>query len=187
MNKKILVLGLVGLFISCVSIPSSRMESNMSSFKKEGMITGTLSLQDKRILSEYTLDYVQIESGTDKNKFVDIINTKKTNFVYNTGEIKFGYSSGDFKVDGKDVYLFNIVQPAGKYRIYQLKTFHNSTSQLYQYTKIMPMDVTFEIEEGKIKYLGEIIIQLKEQNVKLINNIERDRIKFIEKNSNIIF
>ena len=187
MKKILLLLSISNLVVSCVSIPSSRMEKKMSSFKKEGMIAGTLSLEDKRSLSKYTLRFVQIQSGVEKNKFVDVFNTKKTNFAYNVGEIKFGYSEGDFKENGNDVYLFNIIKPSGKYRIFELETFHNSGSQLSQYSKRMPMDITFEIVEGEIKYLGEINISLKDQNVKLINNFKRDRMKFTEKNTAIIF
>ena len=175
------------LFFSCAPIPSSNMKTDMSHFKKEGMIAGTLSLEDKRLMSDYTLRYVQIESGASKNRFSDMLNEKKTDFIYNPGEVKFGYSEGDFKEGDKDVYLFNIVQTAGKYRIYELNIFHNSGSQLNQYKHKVPVDITFEIEDGKIKYLGEINISIKDQETKLINNIERDRVKFKEKNPNIIF
>ena len=177
----------INSFISCAPLPSSNMKTDMSSFKKEGMIAGTLSLEDKRTLSEYKLIYVQIQSGTNKNIFSDMLNEKKTDFVYNRGEVKFGYSGGDFKEGNKDVYLFNIIKPDGKYRIIELDIFHNSGSQLNQYSHKIPVDITFEIEEGKVKYLGEIKISINEQKTKLVNKIERDRIKFKEKNSNIAF
>lgn len=182
-----LLLTLMNLFFSCVALPSSSMKTSMSIFNKEGMIAGTFSLQDKNLLTSYTLHYIQIEAGAEKTKFVNVLNTPNTTFMYNRGEVKFGNSKGDFKENEKDVYLFNIVEPAGKYRIYELEMFHNSGSLYMQYTKKMPLDITFEIEEGKIKYFGEINISVKDQKIKLINNIERDRIKFNEKNSEITF
>ena len=187
MKKTLLLFCLINLFLRCAPLPSSNMKTEMSSFKKEGMIAATLSLEDKRLLSEYTLRYIQIESSVFKSKFFDALNENKTSFIYNNGQVKFGYSKGDFKENNKDVYLFNIVQPAGKYRIYELDIFHNSGSQLNQYSQKVPLDITFEIEDGKVKYLGEINISLKNQKANLINNIERDRIKFKEINPNILF
>ena len=51
----------------------------------------------------------------------------------------------------------------------------------------LPLNITFEIKDGTIYYLGEIEINLKEKKVTVINKIERDRIKFKEKNSEMIF
>ena len=104
------------------------MKTNLRSFKIAGMITGTISLEDNRLLSSYTLRYIQIESVDYNAKFVDVLNSQKTNFVYNKGQVKFGFSEGDFKEGKKDVYFFNVVEPAGKYKIYELEIFHNSGS-----------------------------------------------------------
>ncbi|WP_264519681.1 hypothetical protein [Flavobacterium sp. N1994] len=188
MKKAILILLVFGkLFWGCAPLPSTTLKTEMSSFKKEGMIAATLSLEDKRMMSEYTLKYEQINGTGSKSLFVDQLNLKKNDFVYNNGQVKFGYSAGDFKEGNKDVYLFNIIKPAGKYRIYELDIFHNSGSQLNQYNYKVPLDITFEIVEGKISYLGEINIFIKDKITKLINSIERDRVKFREINPNIIF
>jgi len=187
MKKATLLLILINLLHSCAPLPSTNLKTEMSQFKKEGMIAATFSLDDKRALSEYTLKYVQIEGSVFKSQFFDQLNEKKTDFVYNNGQVKFGYSGGDFKEGDKDVYLFNIIKPAGKYRIYELDIFHNSGSQLNQYSHKIPLDITFEIVEGQINYLGEININIKEKVTKLLNRIDRDRGKFQEINPNIIF
>jgi len=176
--KKILFLSLIALVVSCTALPSETMKTDMSAFKKEGMIAGTLCLEDKRTMSSYTLRYVQIAGPPSKTRFSDMLNDKREDFIHNSGEIRFGYDGGDIHQDGKDIYLFNIIKPAGKYRIVELGIFHNSGSQLYQYWQSVPMDFTFEIEEGKTTYLGEINVALKEKMVKLLYKIDRDRVLF---------
>jgi len=188
MKKAILFLLLCSqLFSGCAPLPSSNLKTEMSTFKKEGMLAATLSLEDKRALSDYTLKYEQIEGSVFKSQFFDQLNKPKTAFVYNNGQVKFGYNGGDFQEGNKDVYLFNIIQPAGRYRIYELDIFHNSGNQLNQYSHKVPLDITFEIKEGEITYLGEINIHVKEKLVQVLNRIERDRAKFQEINPNIIF
>jgi hypothetical protein len=117
--------------------------------------------------------------------FADKLNENKTNFMYNRGQINFGNSNGDFKEGDKNVFLFNIVKTAGRYKIYEIETFLNTGSM--QSTKKIPVDIKFEIVAGKIKYLGEINHKVKENITQIVDNIERDRLKFQEKNPNIKF
>ena len=178
MRKILLLLSVIIFVAGCTSLPSDNMKTEMSAFKKEGMIAGTLSLEDKRLMSSYTLRYVQIAGPPSTTRFSDMLNAKTDDFVGNAGAVKFGYNQGDVQDGGKDIYLFNIVQPAGKYRIVQLDIFHNSGSQMYQYFQSVPMDITFDIEEGKTKYLGEINIAIKAQVVRMLDKIDRDRVLF---------
>lgn len=54
-------------------------------------------------------------------------------------------------------------------------------------THDLPMEIPLEIEEGKIKYIGEIKLNVKKGEIKVLNNIERDRVKFKEKFPSINF
>ncbi|RTY83117.1 hypothetical protein EKL97_02970 [Flavobacterium sp. LS1P28] len=185
-NKRNLsILIITNILFSC-STPSASMKSEMNTFSKEGMITGSFSLENRKTISPvYKINYVQIESETSTNMFADKLNEKKTNFLYNPGQITFGSTNGDFTEDDKNVYLFNIVKTAGKYRIYEIEAFLNTGYM--QSTKKIPVDIKFEIMAGKIKYLGEINYNVKENIIKIIDNIERDRLKFQEINPNIKF
>lgn len=178
MKRLLLLSFFIVTLAGCTALPSEKMKTEMSAFKKEGMIAGTLCLEDKRLMSSYTLRYVQIAGPPSATRFSDMLNDKASEVLYNSGEVKFGYNQGDVKDGDKDIYIFNIVQPAGKYRIVQLDIFHNSGSQLYQYFHSVPMDITFEIEEGKTKYLGEINIAIKAQVVRMLDKIDRDRVLF---------
>ena len=184
-NLLIIILIVTNILFSC-STPSASMKSDMSIFSREGMIVGSFSLENRNTISpSFKLNYIQIESETSTNMFADLLNENKTNFLYNPGQVNFGSSNGDFKEGDKNVFLFNIVKTAGKYRIYEIEAFLNTGYM--QSTKKLPVDIKFEIVAGKIKYLGEINYNVKESIIKIIDNIERDRLKFQEINPKIKF
>ena len=56
-----------------------------------------------------------------------------------------------------------------------------------QSTHNLPMQIPVEIEEGKIKYIGEIKLNVKNGTIEVLDKIERDRIKFKEKFPTIEF
>jgi hypothetical protein len=190
MKLKNIILPVITLIItkilfSCTA-PSASMKSEMSIFSREGMIAGSFSLENRKTISPvYKINYMQIESETPTKMFANTLDEKKTNFLYNPGQINFGSTNGDFKEDNKNVYLFNIVQKPGKYKIYEIETFLNTGYM--QSTKKRPVDIKFEIIAGKIAYLGEINFNVQENIIKIINSIERDRIKFQEINPKIKF
>ena len=47
-----------------------------------------------------------------------------------------------------------------------------------QSTQTMRINIPFEIEPGKVKYLGAISLDVKSGRVQLTDRIERDRLKF---------
>lgn len=183
--RNLSILIIINILFSC-STPSASMKSEMNTFSKEGMITGSFSSKNRKTISPvYKINYVQIESETSTNMFADKLNEKKTNFLYNHGQINFGSTNGDFTEDDKNVYLFNIVTTAGKFKIYEIEAFLNTGYM--QSTKKIPVDIKFEIIAGKTNYLGEINYNVQKNVVKTINNIQRDRLKFEKKNPNIKF
>jgi len=182
----ILIILITTIVLFSCSKPSDSMKSEMSIFSREGMIVGSFSIENRKTISpSFKLNYIQIESESSTKMFADKLNENKTNFMYNRGQINFGNSNGDFKEGDKNVFLFNIVKTAGRYKIYEIETFLNTGSM--QSTKKIPVDIKFEIVAGKIKYLGEINHKVKENITQIVDNIERDRLKFQEKNPNIKF
>ncbi len=173
------------LLISCVSLPSENLKSNIDNPKKEGMIVGTISLEDRKAIASGHFFYFANDSIRNKIAIKEYDATMK----YNSTKWKYGIiiqnSKGDFTEEKKWVYMFSIVKPEGKYKFYELEIFLNSGSM--QSTWTMPIDLPFEIEAGKTKYIGEINLKVKKGEIKIIDNIERDRIKFKEKFPNIIF
>jgi hypothetical protein len=173
---------LAKLLVSGCALPSETMMTRLVKGSKAGMIVGTISLENrKRIASEHSFFYahdsilIQKEQGT----FL------KTGYTQdNQGSIVMG-QKGDFKENKKQVFFFSIVKLAGKYRFYGIQLFLN-TGYMQSIWK-MPIDIPFEIEEGKIKYLGEINLKVKDGELQILNEIERDRIKFKEKFPNIEF
>ena len=182
---KLVSMSIISFFISCVP-PSAKMKTSMSPFTKDGMAVGSFSIENKRLLTpRCKLKYIQIEAGRESAKFVNELNVKKTKFVYNTGFIDFGITTGDFKDGNKNVFIFNVVKTAGIYKMYAVEMYYNSG--VGESTTILPIDIKFEILEGKIKYFGEVNINIKQNEAKLLNNIERDRLKFQELKPEIQF
>lgn len=186
-NKHLLLLIVATTFLLNCSRPSALMKTDMSVFANEGMIAGSFSLENRKTIApSYKLNYVQIESESNSGMFANKLEeNSKTNFLYNRGQVDFGIMNGDFKEGDKNVYLFNIVNKSGKYKFYEIEAFLNTGAM--QSTSKLPIDIKFEIVRGKINYLGEINYNVKQAYVKLLDQIERDRLKFIEINPKIKF
>ncbi|MBS7233945.1 hypothetical protein KHA90_23325 [Flavobacterium psychroterrae] len=169
--EKLIRFGILLLFISCGSLPSESLKTFMDSSKKEGMLVGTISLENRRTISP---DFV----FRIKKKVLPSILTVKIHdslkalgdYQYNYGGIVIDKAKGDFVEDEKWVYLFNIVRPAGKYDFYQLSLLLNTGYM--KSTHDLPMEIPLEIEEGKIKYIGEIKLNVKKGEIKVLNNID---------------
>ena len=172
-------------FSSCVSLPSKTLKATINNPKKEGLIVGTISLENrKRIASGH---YFYFANDSIKNKLA--IKEWDARMTYNSTKWKYGIiienSKGDFSEGKKWVYLFSISKPAGKYNFYEIEIFLNSGAM--QSTWKIPIDLPFEIEAGKTKYIGEINLNVKNAQIQIINNLVRDRIKFKEKFPEIVF
>lgn len=170
---------------SCVTMPSESLKSKIDNPNKEGMIVGTISLEDKKSIA--TGHYFFFANDSIRNKIA--LREYDAIMKYNSTKWKYGViiqnSAADFKEDQKSVYLFTIVKPPGKYNFYEFELFLNSGYM--QSTWKMPIDLPFEIEAGKTKYLGEINLKVKKGELQLIDRIERDRIRFKQKFPHIIF
>lgn len=184
--KKLIVIIASYLFVSCSVLPSTYIKTELNPSKREGMIVGTVSLENRKSIAEsHSLHFNKDGMPKEINKKLwdSLATTNSFNDYY--GSIYMKNSKGDFQEGEKWVYLFNIVKPAGNYKIYELELFLN-TGYMQSSWKL-PLEIPIEIEEGKIKYLGEINIKVKKGELQILNNIERDRIKFKEKFPNIIF
>ncbi|WP_374542277.1 hypothetical protein [Flavobacterium sp.] len=183
---KLLLFASISLMIGCVALPSESMKTFMDSSKKEGMIVGTISIENRKKIAERHSFRFKRE-GLPNILTSKLVDSLKINNVWENSynSIVVGNSSGDFKEDEKQVFLFSIVKPAGKYEFYEIEIFLNTGYM--QSTWNMPIKMPIEIEEGKVKYLGEINLKVKKGELRLLNNIERDRIKFKEKFPDIKF
>lgn len=165
---------------SCGTLPSKSMKTFMDSSQKEGMIVGTIALDNRTTISPDFVFRIK-KKGLPSVLTVKVHDSLKAagNYQYNYGGIVVGKPKGDFTEDGKWVYLFNIVRPAGDYDFYQVSILLDTGYM--KSTRDMPLTIPLEIEEGKIKYIGEINFNVKNRELEILNKIERDRIKFKEK------
>ena len=126
MNKIILLLALIPFFNGCVSLPSETTKTSMDASKKEGMIVGTISLEDRKDIAAG--HYFYYANDSIKNKLA--IRQYDATMKYNSTKWKYGIiiqnSKGDFTEDKKWVYMFTIVRPEGKYNFYEIEIFLNS-------------------------------------------------------------
>ena len=185
MKKIILLIAIIPFFNGCVSLPSETSKTFIDESKKEGMIVGTISLEDRKSIA--TGHYFYYANDSIKSKLV--LKEYDATMKYNSTKWKYGIiihnSKGDFTEDKKRVYMFTIVKPEGKYNFYEIEIFLNSGYM--QSTWKMPINLPFEIEAGKVKYIGEINFKVKKGELNIIDKIERDRMKIKEKFPNISF
>ena len=185
MKKIIILIATVSFLNGCVSLPSENTNTFMDESKKEGMIVGTISLEDRKSIA--TGHYFFYANDSIKKKLA--IKEYDAALNYNSTKWKYGIIiqnlKGDFTEDKKWVYMFTIVKPEGKYNFYEIEIFLNSGYM--QSTWKMPINIPYEIEAGKVKYIGEINLKVKKGTLDIIDKIERDRIKFKEKFPNISF
>jgi hypothetical protein len=190
MKSKFLKFTMLGLFLflfSCGTLPSESVKTSMDISKKEGMLVGTISLENRKTISP---DYVFRVKKKDLPELltVKVYDSLKAlgNYEYNYGGIVIDKPKGDFVEGDKWVYLFNVVRPAGKYDFYQISLLLN-TGYMKSTHDIPISKIPFEIEEGKVKYIGEIKLDAKNFVIEVLDKYERDRDKFKEKFPSIVF
>lgn len=163
--KKILLLTVFALFLSCATQPSQNIPQSFSAKSNEGMIIGSIAFEnEKPIFNSYTFLY----SGPGKKNYISI-HPEQT--------IKWKFKP-DFFDNNKAVYLFSISGIPGNYEFTILKFFENGGFVTYNLTA--PINVSFEIEKGKVKYLGEIYVNYNQQIIQLNDQKERDLPKINE-------
>ena len=165
------------LFNSCNTIPPNLVSTNLRAENKEGMIVGTISLEDRKSwVSQLYFFYSNVDSSLVNSG--NIKNNKQNKYksddvVKLDGTFKF---VGNFEENGKLIFLFSIIRPEGKYSFNQLDLFKNSGYR--QSMDGIKINYPFEIEKGKTKYIGELNVKLRAEEVRLLNSIDKDRLRF---------
>ncbi len=138
MKNKILIISTIFLFIGC-AIPSKNIVSNISNPTKDGMIVGTISLEDRKSTASGHYFFF----GNDSIKKKIALKEYDAPLTYNSTKWKYGLiirnSKGNFKEGKKDVYLFNIVKPHRAY-------FGKKDYQQLAIIKKMVKDLNFDVE-----------------------------------------
>jgi|GEM_PF-1672100 len=192
-NIYYLIIFLVLSSCSTVIIPSKSIDPNEMLISDEGMIIGTIALQTTNNANKikYTFDYSSDKIEISENKSID--KKESGNVIIAPPRSILLHHEPDF-IDGEfAVYFFKIKKINGNFHFYGLTTTDivgtgMGTAELNTFTKI---NIPFEVEKGKIKYLGEIkytekVNQLGGRRIERIPQVnfevkrERDTKKFNE-------
>ena len=185
-TKSFIIILLLFICSSCVTINYDRVKPIIDSSKKEGMLVGTISLENKKsIAGRHSFSFNKANLPNELNVVIHDSLKDKPNYSDYYDNVNLMNGQNDFEEDGKLIYLFNIVKPAGKYKFYEVDIFLNSGYM--QSTWTMPVEIPFELEEGKTKYIGEINLKVKKGELQILNKLDRDRLKFKEKYPTINF
>lgn len=169
MKLKSILFSLAPLLILACSTPAKRLQKTFNADAHEGMIVGTICI-DKKIYNGYTFSYCD-----DLPSINDYPNDQ--------GSFTYKYDRADFKKSGKTYYLFTIVKPKGKYKFFKIKIFNNTRND--QSTLEITVNMKFEIEEGKTTYFGQLYVNTKKKIYNVENKLERDRVWFAKKASQV--
>lgn len=185
MKKTLLSIIIIVSIFGCVRLPSNDLKTEINSSNREGMIVGTISLEDRKLIA--TGHYFFYANDSIRNKIAEreYDATLKSNSTKWNHGIIISNSNGDFKEGEKQIYLFTIVRPEGKFNFYEIEIFLNSGYM--QSSWKLPIDLPFEIQAGKTKYIGELNLKVKKGAFQVLNEIDRDRMLFLEKFPAIIF
>ncbi|GAA4073598.1 hypothetical protein GCM10022389_18970 [Flavobacterium cheonanense] len=171
MKSKILLFSTaLVLFFGCSS-PSKNLKTSYSEINNEGMIVGTICIENKTY-SGYTFVY------TDDLPAV-------ADYANQSNEITYKNSSGDFREKGKTYFLFSIVKPEGKYKFAKIKIYDNTRERQSEF--VIPLNHKFVVEKGKTTYYGQLTINTQEKKYTVENNLDRDKEWFKKKAPQIQF
>ena len=155
----------IGLFFwSCASIPSASIPTTFNVGENEGMIIGSISIENvKPIFNGYFLNFKQdsLDSKSRDNRI-----SIRPEQLY---KMKF---KPDLFDGTKAVHFFGLRRPAGKYHFTVLELFRNG-GMVISNTKI-PFDLDFEIKPGEINYIGEVEFNYHLGQLRLNHKSERD-------------
>ena len=171
MKKLLTLLILTSTLISCKSLPAEDADAKVSD-KKNGMIVGTIAIESRRnIVANHTFLY----ANDSIVKMLDA-GLRPKEFKWSEHKISVSKRKGDFQEGDKWIYMFQILKPEGQYKFHTISLFLNTGYM--QSTQTIRIEIPFEVEPGKVKYLGEISLDVKSGRVQLTDRIERDRLKF---------
>ncbi len=162
--KQFLLLLIMTFLLSCATQPSTKIPTNFDQNSNEGMIIGTIAFKnEKPIFNGYFFYYIgKDDKKTSHNKMININPEQIVKMKFNP----------NFYDNEKAVYYFSITQPPGDYKFVNLGIFENGG--YIQSSQSIPMDISFNIEKGKIKYLGEIYVDYRNQLIILNDEKSRD-------------
>ena len=189
---KIRNLSLLLIFISLFCEAQSQpIVTSIENPENDGMIVGTITLSNrnkknyKKVFSLKKSNLPFEKSRKETRKAIDSLK-RNGNLSDYYDRVNIEKNNCDFLDANKCVYFFTLVKPKGEYHFYTLQiisAFRGNINPI----KLISLEISFEIEPGKIKYLGEINYDEKSGTVELINNIERDRLNFSQRFPNITF
>lgn len=160
------------IFTGCANLPSTNIPQNFNENDTQGMIIGAFSIKnEKPIFNGYGL-YHSIIGGKDK------LNVEDRVWIVPEQVVKMKLNP-DFFDGEKGVYYFAFKKPAGDYHFNAITLFQNGG--LYSSNAGMRIDIPFNVEKGKITYVGEIYLDYRNQNVTQNMLSERDLPKLKEK------
>jgi len=162
--KQFLLLLSVAFLLSCASQPSAKIPTTFDSDSSDGMVIGTIAFKnEKPIFNGYLFYYAgKDDTKITHNKMISISPEQVVAMKFNP----------NFYDQEKAVYYFSITQPPGDYKFVNLGIFENGG--FIQSNQHLPMNIEFNIEKGKIKYLGEIYVDYRKQSVMLTDQESRD-------------
>lgn len=156
MKTKFYIVSFLSILVLGCSTASQKMQKTIN--LGEGMIVGTICIEN-RTHNSYTFSYANdIPSVND----------------YPMGQESFTYKDvrPDFKEKAKSYFLFSINKPKGNYKFFKLRIFKNTSDKIS--TVEIPINMKFQVEEGKTTYFGQMNVNVKKKIYTVENNIERD-------------
>ena len=166
----ILLIVAILLFNSCTSVqlPSKEIPTNIVMNNDEGVVIGAISI-DKRNYSNGVYLYYSKENEKDEKK-IDVISIVPPQTWY-------VHYEPDLFDEFKAVHYFKIKKPKGKYSFIARTVVHHGVQQ-YDYLTDK-IDYPFEVESGKIKYIGELNFK-QDETFEINDKSERDLKKLKE-------
>ncbi len=163
---KLQIIIILIVFNSCTvaKMPSASIPKKIN--ENKGMIIGAIALNKSgsTICNGYRYYYTNIE-----NKEID--NPKENKIEIVPSQAIYVHFKPDFFDNEDAIYYFSIEKPKGKYRFYAERIFMNTYSQaIYETNEI---NIPFEIEEGKAKYIGQLKFNA-DKTYEKVDKSERD-------------
>jgi hypothetical protein len=167
-NIKFLHSGIVLILIiaiqSCATLPSQYIPKTFEPENENGMLIGSIAIKnEKPIFNGYMFYY----TGTG----IDRITPNKMIRINPEQIVKMKFKP-DIFVEDLAIYFFSIQEPPGSFSFSNFRIFENGG--YIQSSADIPTDISFELQEGKVTYLGEIHVDYNKGLIELRNQRERD-------------
>lgn len=162
---KLLVLILLTLnSCSVANLPSENIPKKINLDNDKGMAIGAIAFDKagRYIYNSYYFFYSNISN---------LDSPKENNIKIIPSQTVYMHFKPDFFDGEKAVYYFKIEKPKGKYKFYAIRTTRETVQDFSIQTDTI--NIPFELEKGKIKYIGEIYFK-KDREIELIDKSQRD-------------